>query len=129
MTIFGYPFAEVKKFLLALALFVGSSLAFILHYDPSFALAVQVLVGAALAVVGVFAAHQFSAADMSKVLIAAVTALFSVLKYFGYIHADAEQEIITLCGYAASLIAIYFTSNAGHRTPIDDQRTPAQKNR
>lgn len=129
MTIFGFQFAEVKKFLVALALFVGTSLAFILHYSPDFATALQVLVGSALAVVAVFLAPQFSAADLSKVLVAAVSALFSVLKYFGYINADVEQEIITMVGYGVALFAIYWTANAGHRTPIDDQRTVAQKSR
>lgn len=117
MTIFGYPFAKVRKTILALALFIGTALAYVLHYDPSFSQALQVLSGDGLMVVGVFMAPQFSAADASKAITAAIGAVFAVLKFFGIENPSLELEIITFVGTGISIIAIWYVGNAGHRTP------------
>jgi hypothetical protein len=117
VTLFGYPFSKVRKTLLALALFIGTGLAYILHYDPSFAQALQVLTGDGLMVVGVFMAPQFSAADASKAITAAIGAVFSVLKFFGIENPSLEMEIITFIGTGVAILAIWYTGNGGHRTP------------
>jgi hypothetical protein len=118
VTIFGYPLPKVRKTLLALALFIGTALAYILHYDPSFAHAVQVLTADGLMVVGVFMAPQFSEQDASKAITAAIGAVFSLLKFFGIENPSLEMEIITIIGTGLSVIAIWYVGNDGHRTVL-----------
>jgi hypothetical protein len=110
--------AECKKALLALALFLGTGCAFVLHFDPSFGIALEVLVGSAFAVVGVFLAPQFSAQDLSKSLAYATGALFAIFKFFGVEDVGVETQVLTFVGLGASTFAIWWTSNAGHRTPL-----------
>jgi hypothetical protein len=124
MNPFKYSFAEAKKFWLAFALFVGTGLVYVLHFDPSFAEALQVLVGSGFAVVGVFTAPQFSEADFSKVITAAIGALFAVYKFFGQVDAGTELQIYTWAGTAVSMFTIWWVGNAGHRTPGDATLPP-----
>ena len=118
MTVLGHPLAEVKKFILALALFLGTGAVFVLHFDPSFGQALEVLVGSGFMVVGVFAAPQFSEADFSKAITAAVGALFAVYKFFGQVDPSTELQIYVWIGTGVSVFAIWWIGNAGHRTPL-----------
>ncbi len=117
--VLGYTFDQVKKSLLALTVFVATAVAYVLHFDPTFATGVEVLLGGIFAVVGVFLAPQFSAADLSKSLTYATGALFSVLKFFGIENASVETEIFTLIGLGATAFGVWWTANAGHRTPLN----------
>lgn len=112
-----YSFAQVRKSMLALTIFLGAALAYVLHFDPSFGVALEALVGGVFAVIGVFAAPQFSEQDLSKSLTFAVGALFSVLKFLGIENASLETEIYTFLGLVVAVIAVWWTGNA-HRTPI-----------
>lgn len=115
--IFGYTLEQTKKFLLALALFIGTGAAYVLHYDPNFAQALQVLVGTGFSVVGVFTAPQFSEADFSKAITAAIGAMFGVYKFFGQVDADTELQILTWIGTGVSVFSIWWIGNGGHLTP------------
>lgn len=110
--------AECKKTLLALAVFLAAGCTFILHFDPGFGEALQTLIGGAFGVISVFTAPQFSEQDFSKALGAAAGALFAVYKFFGQVDPSTELEILTWVGTGVAVFSIWWTNNAGHRTPL-----------
>lgn len=123
MNPFKYSFAEAKKFWLALALFIGTGLVYVLHFDPGFGEALQVLVADGFVVAGVFAAPQFSEADLSKAITAAVGSIITVYQFFGQVDPSLELQIYTWIGTGISVFAIWWVGNA-HRTARSDEPPP-----
>ncbi len=117
-----YSLVQCRKTLLALAVFLGSACAYVLHFDPSFSTSLEVLTGGAFAVIGVFTAPQFSEQDFSKAITGTVGALFSVLQFIGVNNPDVETEVYTLIGLAVTAFSIWWVSNAGHRTALTRAR-------
>lgn len=115
--VFHNSVAECKKTLLALAVFLGAGCAYILHFDPAFGQSLQVLVGGVFAVIGCFAAPQFSEQDFSKALTSLTGGIFSILQFFSINNPSTEAEVYTLLGLFVAAFAIWWTNNAGHRTP------------
>lgn len=124
MNPFTYRFEEARKFWLAAALFIGTGAVYVLHFDPSFGEALQLLVGTGFMVAGVFYAPQFSEVDLSKALAAATGAIFAVYKFFGQVDPSTELQIYTWLGTGVSLFSIWWIGNA-HRTAKDDEPPPA----
>lgn len=113
-----YSFDSVRKFALAFALFLGTGLAYFLHYDPGFGQALEVLVATGFAAAGVFLAPQFSEQDFSKALTAFTGALIGVINFFHQVNATTELRVYTLLGMGVSVFAIWWVSNKGHLTPL-----------
>lgn len=114
--------AECRKALLALAIFLGTGLAYVLHFDPSFGTSLQVLVGGVFGVIGVFAAPQFSEQDLSKALAGATGAVFSILQFFEINNVAVETQVYSLIGLGIAAFSIWWVGNAGHRTPLKASR-------
>lgn len=108
---------ECKKTLLALAIFLGTACAYVLHFDPSFGIALSTLVGGAFGVIGVFTAPQFSEQDLSKSISGVAGALFSVLQFFNINNPGVQTQVFTLIGLGVAAFSIWYINNAGHRTP------------
>lgn len=119
--IFGHSIAESRKAVVAFAIFVLSSLALFVAYDPGIKDAIVVLIGNGFAVVAVFTAPKFSIDDLTKMLGQLVGSVQSLLTFFVVI----DPNVWVVVGGVISLIPIgYAVWRTGNLDPIEVEVPP-----
>jgi drug/metabolite transporter superfamily protein YnfA len=108
-----YSLGEMKKTIVSL-IFLGAAVAgLFVAMDPNFVQACVSLVGAIFAVIGVFSAKNHDVEDLQKALEQLKGAALVVVGYFTVVPTTTAERITALVGGVVSVIAVYWTSNAG----------------
>jgi hypothetical protein len=112
MNPFRYSLAEVWKPVVALIFLIVAAIGLFITAEPGFVEACVTLAGAVFAVIGVFAAKNHTKDDLQKALEQLKGATLAVVAYFAVVPTSTEEQITALVGAVASVIAVYWTSNA-----------------
>jgi FtsH-binding integral membrane protein len=109
--IFGYTFAEAKKTVIASAIFIATTLALFIAYDPGIKDAVVIVLGNGFAVAGVFLAPKFSVEDLSKTLAQLSGSVFTLLAFFFKVNPSLPVTIGSVIALIPIGYAIWKTKN------------------
>lgn len=107
-----YSLAEVQKWVVALVVLGLSAAAFFITADPGFNEAAIALTGEVFAVIGVFAAKNHTADDVSKALAQLQGAVLSVVGYFVVVDPNTVEKLTVLVGAAVAVYAVWQVRNA-----------------
>lgn len=111
MNPFDYSLGEVRKAVIALLVLGLAAAALFIHIEPGFDQAVVILAGEVFAVIGVFAATNHTADDVSKALAQLQGAALTVVGYFATVNPDTVEKIAVLAGAFVSAYAVWRFGN------------------
>lgn len=113
---FGYPLADVKKTVIEAIFAIAAVVAFFIQYDPGLPNAIAVLALAAFGVAAVFNARQRSWDDISKSIMALVTAGVALYGFFNTYEVGETEKIIAIAGALLNVGGVFWATNVGARS-------------
>lgn len=112
-----YSLSQVKQFVVALVVGGISIAAFFVALDPSFEQAAVVVIGEVFAVVGVFAAKEFSYDDMSKTVTSLSGGVITLVGYFATLNPSTVETVAGILSQVLLVGAVLFYNRAPAATP------------
>jgi hypothetical protein len=112
MIILGHTLPELRKTVVQLVFSVAAVLVFFIHFNPGITTAVVAVVVATFGVATVYnAKHNYD--DISKSIMALVTAGVALYGFFHTFHTGDTERIIAIAGAILNVGAVFFIKNAG----------------
>lgn len=117
MLILGHTIPELRKTVVQVIFAAAALLAFFIHFNPGITAATAAVAIALFGVVAVFNARHIVYSDVTKALMALVTAGIALVAFFHHFNTGETDRIIAIAGAALNVGAVIFVRNAGARLP------------